>query len=340
MIPVHHSNQEIQELWEKDRNSAIKLQRQVSLYKDKQEALMAFDKELKDQTEMLELAREENDFDLLKQMEFDIEALYSKVKKTLIDTLLSDALDSNDCFVEIRAGAGGIEACDWVQTLTRMYMRWGETLGYKTELVDYTREEMAGYKSSTVKITGKNAFGWAKYEAGVHRFVRISPFDSNAKRHTSFVSVQVLPSSDDEQEMDIEINSRDLKIEVMRSQGAGGQHVNTTESAVRITHIPTKTVAFCQNERSQHKNKATAMEMLRARLYTRKLQELSKEKRESHSQLSENAWGSQIRSYVLHPYQMIKDSRSGYSTNDVDSVLNGNLQEFMYQSLLYFKTKK
>jgi peptide chain release factor 2 len=315
------------------------LQTQASKLSDTWQQFGQFQERYQETHELLGLAEEEGDQTLLTEVHSDACRLAKEVEEFFLKSMLNEEADSSHCFIELRAGSGGTESCDWVQILSRMYLRWAAQQNYQAKLIDYTDGEVAGYKNATIQVHGPFAFGWAKYESGVHRFVRISPFDSNGKRHTSFISVQVLPLSSEEDQVDIELDPRELKIEVMRAQGAGGQHVNTTESAVRITHIPTNTVVFCQNERSQHQNKATAMELMKAKLYTRKLQQKSQEKKELYSQLSENAWGSQIRSYVLQPYRMIKDSRTGFQTSNVDAVLDGDVQGFMQAALMHFKNK-
>jgi peptide chain release factor 2 len=260
-----------------------------------------------------------------------VRTLKPMAEKRGLEALLSGEADGNDAFLEIHAGAGGTESQDWAQILLRMYMRWADARGYKAEFLEESAGEEAGIKSATLKVIGPNAYGWLKTESGVHRLVRISPFDSNARRHTSFASVWVFPVVDDK--IDIQINEGDLRIDVYRASGAGGQHVNKTESAVRITHIPTNIVVACQNDRSQHKNRAEAMKMLKARLYEAELK-----KREAVSAAIEAAktdigWGHQIRSYVLQPYQMVKDLRTGVQTSDAAGVLDGDLDQFLEASL-------
>lgn len=248
-----------------------------------------------------------------------------------MESLLSGEADANNCFVEVHAGAGGTESQDWAEMLQRMMVRWAERHGYKVSLVDSAPGEEAGIKSATVKFAGANAYGWAKTESGVHRLVRISPFDSNARRHTSFASIWVYPEVDDN--IDIEILDKDLRIDTYRSSGAGGQHVNTTDSAVRITHIPTGIVVQCQNERSQHKNRASAMSMLKARMYEIELKKREDAVLNAHESKGSNSWGHQIRSYVLHPYQMVKDLRTGVETSNTQAVLDGDIDEFMSAAL-------
>jgi peptide chain release factor 2 len=287
--------------------------------------------ELDDATTLIELGEAEGDTGSVSEGEALIRALKPAAEKRGLEALLSGEADGNDCFVEIHAGAGGTESQDWASMLMRMYMRWGEAHDYKVEFLEETAGEEAGIKSATLKIMGPNAYGWLKTESGVHRLVRISPYDSNARRHTSFSSAWVYPVVDDK--IDIVVNEGDLRIDVYRASGAGGQHVNKTESAVRMTHLPTGIVVACQNDRSQHKNRAEAMKMLKARLYEAELK-----KREAVSAAIEAAktdigWGHQIRSYVLQPYQMVKDLRTGVQTSDTSGVLDGDLDLFLEASL-------
>ena len=247
------------------------------------------------------------------------------------EALLSGEADANNCYLEVHAGAGGTESQDWANMLLRMYTRWAEQHGYKIEYLEETQGEEAGLKSATVEVKGHNAFGWLKTEAGVHRLVRISPFDSNARRHTSFASIQVFPVVDDR--IIIDIKEADVRVDTMRSQGAGGQHVNKTESAVRLTHIPTGVAVVCQAERSQHKNRATAWNMLRSRLYEMELKRREEKAAADNAAKTDIGWGHQIRSYVLQPYQMVKDLRTGVSTSDTGEVLDGDLDEFMEATL-------
>ena len=281
--------------------------------------------------ELADMAAAENDT----QTEDDIIAEFEKMLVILqekeIETLLSGEADGNDCYLEIHSGSGGTESQDWAQMLTRMYIRWGEKNGFKAELIESTAGDVAGLKSSTIQFKGLYAYGKLKTESGVHRLVRISPFDSNARRHTSFSSAWVYPVVDDK--IDIEINEADLRIDVYRASGAGGQHVNTTESAVRITHIPTNIVVQCQNERSQHKNKATCMTMLKSRLYEHELRKREEIANDIESSKTDIGWGHQIRSYVLQPYQMVKDLRTGISTSATNDVLDGDLNIFISASL-------
>ena len=253
------------------------------------------------------------------------------VEKRQLESMLSGEADPNDAYVEVNSGAGGTEAQDWAQMILRMYMRWAEKRGFKTTVLNRSDGEEAGIKSATIRIDGEMAYGWLKAENGVHRLVRISPFDSNAKRHTSFCSVAISPVVNDD--IDIEIDEKDLRIDTYRSSGAGGQHVNTTDSAVRITHEPSGIVVACQNERSQHKNKDTAMSMLKARLYEAEIKKREDAAAEAHGEKSDIGWGHAIRSYVLHPYQMVKDQRTACETTDTGGVLDGKIDNFLEASL-------
>lgn len=281
---------------------------------------------------MLDLAQQEGDEPVLAQLVPQGQRLREKVKDFELKTILNAEEDSKNAIVAIHPGAGGTESQDWAQMLLRMYMRWAEIKGFKSELVDLQPGEEAGIKSATLLVNGNYAFGFLKAEAGVHRLVRISPFDANRRRHTSFASVFVYPEVEDE--VKVEINEEDLKMDTFRSSGAGGQHVNVTDSAVRITHIPTGIVVQCQNQRSQHKNKAMAMKVLRSRLYDLERQKLAEKLQQMHSQKKEIAWGSQIRSYTLHPYRLAKDHRSGLEVGNVDAVLDGNIDSFIRAYLL------
>jgi peptide chain release factor 2 len=277
------------------------------------------------------LGEEEGDTAIVAEAEAELGKIAEKLKKLELESLLSGEADGNDCFIEIHPGAGGTESQDWASMLLRMYMRWAEKAGFKMELVDEQSGEEAGIKSATIKVSGHNAYGWAKTESGVHRLVRISPFDSNARRHTSFASVWVYPVVDDT--IEIDINEKDLRIDTFRASGAGGQHVNKTDSAIRITHLPTNIVVQCQTSRSQHKNRAEAYSMLRARLYEAELQKREEKANVLNATKTDNAWGHQIRSYVLHPYQMVKDLRTAIETSDTQGVLDGDLETFMSAAL-------
>lgn len=277
------------------------------------------------------MAEADNDDDTLQEIENALEEIAQKLNRLEIESLLAGEADAYDCFLEINSGAGGTESQDWALMLMRMYTRWATKRGFKTEVIDENPGEEAGIKSATLKISGHNAYGWAKTESGVHRLVRISPFDSNARRHTSFSSVWVYPVIDDK--IDIQVDEKDLKVDTMRSGGAGGQHVNKTESAVRFTHMPTGIVVKCQSGRSQHANRAEAMQMLKARLYEHELRIREEKANELNAEKTDNAWGHQIRSYVLQPYQMIKDLRTEYETSNTQAVLDGDLDAFMSAAL-------
>lgn len=276
---------------------------------------------------MLDMAIQDNNQNDIEYFCDELLKLEQKAEILETECLFKHEADQNDCFMEINAGAGGTESHDWAEMILRMYTRWAERQNFKSELSYLLDGEEAGIKSATLKITGRYAYGWAKSEAGVHRLVRISPFNAAGKRQTSFASVWVYPIVDDK--IEIEIVDKDLKIDTYRASGAGGQHVNTTESAVRITHLPTGLVAQCQNDRSQHKNKEEAMRMLKSRMYEQKLEEKKKEASLIEDNKSDNGWGHQIRSYVLHPYQMVKDARTNYEMGDTNAVLDGKVEGFM-----------
>ena len=295
------------------------------------EAVLRLETDIADTVELIELAESENDATMIADGIASLRAMAAEAKRREIESLLSGEADANDCYIELNSGAGGTEAQDWAEMLMRMYMRWSEKHEYKVELLEASEGEQAGIKSATLQITGPNAYGWLKTEAGVHRLVRISPFDSNARRQTSFASVWVYPVVDDT--IEIEINPADLKVDTYRASGAGGQHVNKTESAIRITHLPTGIIVACQTDRSQHRNRATAMAMLKARMYEAELR-----KREAIVATQEDAktdigWGHQIRNYVLAPYQLVKDLRTGTETSNPGAVLDGDLDAFMAAAL-------
>lgn len=289
------------------------------------------EQDLRDQIEMIELAEAEEDAEVLAEAEAALMALHAVSAKKELESLLSGEADGNDTYLEVHAGAGGTESQDWTEMLLRMYTRWAEQHGCKVELMEESQGEEAGLKSATVRILGDNAYGWLKTEAGVHRLVRISPFDAASRRHTSFASIDVYPVVDDAIEVDIQ--DKDLRIDTYRASGAGGQHVNRTDSAVRITHEPTGIVVQCQNDRSQHKNRASAMKMLKARLYERELKRREDETRAEHEAKSDIGWGHQIRSYVLHPYQMVKDLRTNVEKSNAQGVLDGDLDPFLEAAL-------
>lgn len=286
---------------------------------------------LNDQLGLIEMAEAEDDQDILEEALKELSAIAEKAARAETESLLSGEADANDCYLEINAGAGGTEAQDWSEMMMRMYTRWGEANGYKLTVLESSEGEQAGIKSVTLRFEGLNAYGWLKTESGVHRLVRISPFDSAARRHTSFASVWVYPVIDDS--IEIEILDSDLRVDTFRASGAGGQHINKTDSAIRITHQPTGIVVACQTDRSQHRNRATAMAMLRARLYEAELQKREAAAAETEAGKTDIGWGHQIRSYVLAPYQMVKDLRTGVEKTNPQAVLDGDLNGFMAAAL-------
>jgi peptide chain release factor 2 len=294
-------------------------------------ATRAIESEMVDTVELIEMAEAEGDDAMVDEGGVVLAALAARAEHDKVEALLAGEADGNDTYVEVNAGAGGTESQDWAEMLSRMYTRWAERRGMKVELIDYHAGEQAGIKSATYLLKGENAYGYAKTESGVHRLVRISPYDSNARRHTSFASVWVYPVVDEN--IDIEINESELRIDTYRASGAGGQHINTTDSAVRITHIPTNIVVQCQNQRSQHKNKAEAMNQLRARLYEAELQKREAEANATAASKTDIGWGHQIRSYVLQPYQLVKDLRTGVTSTSPSDVLDGALDPFMAAAL-------
>jgi len=286
---------------------------------------------LNDNVDLIELGEAEGDAEIVTEAEEALGALQASAARMRVETLLSGEADANDCYLEVHSGAGGTESQDWAQMLFRMYTRWAERRGFKVETIEYSAGEEAGIKGATIVIRGHNAYGWLKTESGVHRLVRISPYDSQARRHTSFSSVWVYPAIDDT--IDIDVSESDVRIDTYRASGAGGQHVNTTDSAVRITHIATGIVVQCQNERSQHKNRAQAWDMLRARLYELELQKREEAANAEAASKTEIGWGHQIRSYVLQPYQLVKDLRTQVESTSPSDVLDGDLDQFMEASL-------
>ena len=295
------------------------------------EVVKKIETEKLDLIDLLNLAEQENDNNLINDTVLQTNQLVKKCNKLQIESLLSGEADSNNCYIEIHAGAGGTEAQDWALILQRMYFRWSEKRGFKVSFVEESSGDEAGIKSCTLLVEGYNAYGWSKTESGVHRLVRISPFDSSSRRHTSFASVWIYPQINDE--IDIDIEEKDLRIDTYRASGAGGQHVNKTDSAIRITHLPTNTVVQCQNDRSQHRNRAQAMSMLRAKLYEIELKRREAVNNENALSKGEIGWGSQIRSYVLHPYQMVKDLRTNVEVGNTQSVLDGDLDIFVETAL-------
>ncbi|VDS05980.1 Peptide chain release factor 2 [Devosia equisanguinis] len=286
---------------------------------------------IRDNIELIELGEAEGDAEVITEAENALLELKQVARRTQIETLLSGEVDTNDCYVEIHSGAGGTESQDWANMLLRMYTRWAERRKMKVEVLEMHDGEEAGIKSATILVKGHNAYGWLKTESGVHRLVRISPYDSAARRHTSFSSCWVYPVVDDS--IDIEIRDADLKVDTYRSSGAGGQHVNTTDSAIRITHIPSGIIVACQQERSQHKNRATAMAMLKSRLYEMELQKREEAANAQSASKTDIGWGHQIRSYVLQPYQMVKDLRTGVESSQPAAILDGDIDEFMEAAL-------
>ncbi|MDQ7071858.1 MAG: peptide chain release factor 2 [Rhodobacterales bacterium] len=316
-------------LWD-DADAAQKLMQERQMLVDAMETYHSIQQDMNDNVEMIELGEMEEDDEVVGEAEAALKSLAKVAAKKELEALLDGEADSNDTFLEINAGAGGTESCDWASMLARMYVRWAEKKGYKVELQSETSGEEAGIKSAAYKISGLNAYGWLKSESGVHRLVRISPFDSAAKRHTSFSSIWVYPVVDDN--IEIEVNPADIRIDTYRSSGAGGQHVNTTDSAVRITHFPTGIVTT-SSEKSQHQNRDIAMKALKSRLYQMELDRRNQAINEAHENKGDAGWGNQIRSYVLQPYQMVKDLRTNHETSDTKGVLDGDLDGFMAATL-------
>ena len=322
------------DFWQ-NKSTSQKTIKEKKLYEDLINSYDNSFRSLIDLNELNELAIEEKNQSIITEVLESIVKLKKLAKQNETRCFLSNETDSLDSYIEIHAGAGGTESQDWAEMLRRMYLKWSDIRGFKSELISEHRGDEAGIKSSTIKIQGDYVFGWLKSESGIHRLVRISPFDSGARRHTSFASVWIYPVVDEN--IDIEIIEKDLRIDTYRSSGAGGQHVNTTDSAVRITHMPSKIVVQCQNERSQHKNKETCMNMLKARLYDFEMKKREKESQTIESSKSEIGWGHQIRSYVLHPYRMIKDNRTNFESSNPDKVLDGEIDDFLESSLYKVK---
>ena len=320
--------------WQNKSNSQ-KVIKEKKLYEDLINSYNYSIKTLKDLNDLNELALEEKNQSIVDEALVNIKSLKKLAKKNETKCFLSNESDSLDCYVEIHAGAGGTESQDWAEMLRRMYLKWSVLKGFKSQLISEHKGDEAGIKSSIIKIEGDYIYGWLKAESGIHRLVRISPFDSGSRRHTSFASIWIYPVVDEN--IDIEIIDKDLRIDTYRSSGAGGQHVNTTDSAVRITHIPTKIVVQCQNERSQHKNKETCMNMLKARIYNFEIKKREQDNQNVESLKSEIGWGHQIRSYVLHPYRLVKDNRTSFESTNPSKILDGEIDDFLESSLYKIK---
>ncbi len=314
-----------------DAAKARKLMRERTGLEQGVKTIEGMERGVADAVELIGLAELEDDEEVIKEAEASLSEIKARADKAELQTLLSGEADANDCYLEVHAGAGGTEAQDWAEMLTRMYTRWAGQHGYKAEWMEESPGDEAGIKSVTIRISGHNAYGWMKTESGVHRLVRISPYDSSARRHTSFSSVWIYPVIDDA--IEIEVEDKDLRVDTYRASGAGGQHVNKTDSAVRITHTPTGIVVQCQNDRSQHKNRAEAMNMLKARLYEAELQKREAAAQAEADSKTDIGWGHQIRSYVLQPYQMVKDLRTKVETSNTGAVLDGDLDMFMEAAL-------
>ena len=319
-------------LWN-DAQNARRLMSEKTTLEEALTHYQTMEQNLADYIELAEIAEAENDETSLNELEERLKELQTEAKRGELEALLNGEVDANDAFLEVHAGSGGTEAQDWAEMLLRMYSRWAEAHHYKVEYLEETEGEVAGLKSATIKISGHNAYGWLKSESGVHRLVRISPFDSAARRHTSFASVGVYPVIDDE--IEIEINEADCRVDTYRASGAGGQHINKTDSAVRITHIPTGIVVQCQNQRSQFQNRDAAWKMLKARLYERELQKRESAAQDMRDSMTDIGWGHQIRSYVLQPYKMIKDLRTEVETSDCKGVLDGDIDLFLSAALAH-----
>jgi peptide chain release factor 2 len=331
-LDVLNEQVEDPDLWS-DSEKAQKIMKERTRLEGSVSSVRKIETNLNDTLELLEMAEAESDQDMIDEAESTLTSIKVETDKRQVESLLSGEADPNDAYLEINPGAGGTESQDWAEMLLRMYSRWAERRGYRVAVLNRQDGEEAGIKSATIRISGEMAYGWAKTENGVHRLVRISPFDSNARRHTSFASVSVSPVIDDS--IDIELEDKDLRIDTYRASGSGGQHVNTTDSAVRITHIPTNIAVACQSGRSQHKNKAEAMDMLKARLYEIEIQKREDDASAAHGDKSEIGWGHQLRSYDLHPYQLVKDARTARENTAAHAVLDGDIDGFLEAALAH-----
>jgi peptide chain release factor 2 len=335
-----HSETQLKKLEEKtndpgfwnDSQAAGKISQEIDSLKGVLKMWHDLGQNLSDLQAYEELIGESGDESLLAEASEKLQDLTQQVDDVEFRQMLSGAHDKNDAIISINAGAGGTESCDWAEILLRMYQRWAERHSFKIQVLDFSHGDQAGFRSVTMTVSGENAYGYLKAEIGVHRLVRISPFDANKRRHTSFASVFVIP--DIEEEIDVEVHESDLRVDTFRSSGAGGQHVNKTDSAVRLTHLPTKIVVACQSDRSQHRNRAMAMKLLKAKLYELEIEKKKKEQKELEEDKKDIAWGSQIRSYVLHPYRMVKDHRTNFEMGNADAVLDGDLDGFIKSALL------
>tara|TARA_Y100001960_G_scaffold283057_1_gene317847 strand:- start:1413 stop:2468 length:1056 start_codon:yes stop_codon:yes gene_type:complete len=313
-----------------DKEKAEAVIKEKNILENRLNSYLSLEKEYNELNDLIKITNDD-DGELILEISKNTNKLIEKVRKKEFENFLSGEADSNSCFLEVHSGAGGVEAQDWAEMIVRMYTRWCEKKRFSFDILEENSGEEAGIKSLTMKIDGDYAYGWLKKESGIHRLVRISPFDSNSRRHTSFASVWVYPVID--KKIEVNINDKDLRIDTYRASGAGGQHVNKTDSAVRITHIPTKIVVQCQNNRSQHKNKSTALTMLKARIYEMELQKKESEEQSKNQSKSEIGWGRQIRSYVMHPYKMVKDLRNNKEISNCNSVLDGNIDAFLEAAL-------
>lgn len=331
-----------EKLWLNDRPTALKINEQLSHLQKQVSTYSSLTREISEVQELATLVGEAEDARMQEDLINELESIRRRSEKYLITLRLSRPTDTNSAYIDIRAGSGGVEACDWAEMLARMYTRWAQSRGYTVQIVSRSPGEVAGIKEITILVKGLYAYGYAQYESGVHRLVRISPFSQGSSRHTSFASVRVSPYFEaDSDFIGVELKQSDLKITTMRSQGAGGQHVNKTESAVRIVHIPSGITVLCQQERSQHSNKTLGLALLKSKLYDREIQKRAQLKADTHNALPENGWGSQIRSYILQPYQLVKDARTGHSVGSggVQAVIDGDLDGFMEANLRLFRTK-